>query len=416
MNLFETLSAETCQGLDNLLSCIDKTFPLPRRFRLGLPRDVADLSRLLTSERGDLSASYLGKPNLLSAYLRYFLPWNVYRLCKLLPGLPLNLVDGDNVADLGSGPLTLVLALWISRPELRRLKLEFRCLDRTGTVLESGEKLFDSLIQTDKTDGVCPWTVKTIRSEIRRNGTLSAQIHGEKAKLVTAINLYNELFQDLSPVDFEGLNRLTEQHAGLLASLVHDEGEILVMEPGIPRSGEFISALRKALLGNKCLPISPCAHTETCPLPGGRITTGKSSGKAKWCHFAFETGDAPADLHKLSSAAGIPKERAVLSFILAGKVPDSKTASDTIKVRVISDAFPLPDYCFGRYGCSGKGLILISGSKAVPDENESGALLDLKFTGKEGRDQKSGALVINIPAANGTKEEKKPPTSRTTRT
>jgi hypothetical protein len=397
MNLFNPPEAETRKVLDNLLVCIDKDFPLPRRFRLGLPGDVADLSRLLTSERGDLSASYLGKPNLLSAYLRYFLPWNVYRLCKLLPGLPLGLADGDAVVDLGSGPLTLVLALWISRPDLRKLKLEFRCLDRTGAALESGKKIFDALVQPGTS-----WTIKTIRSEIRRNGTLSAQIHGEKAQLVTAVNLYNELFQDLSPVDSGGLDRLTQQHARLLASLAHDRGSILVMEPGIPRSGEFISVFRKALLDNGYVPVSPCPHVEACPLPGGRIVSGKNSGRAKWCHFAFETGDAPADLHKLSAAAGIPKERAVLSFILAGNGIDTKTAemNSGLKIRVISDAFALPNYCFGRYGCSSKGLTLISGAKPVLEKNDSGNLLDMKLTGKEGRDQKSGALVISMPAVN----------------
>jgi ribosomal protein RSM22 (predicted rRNA methylase) len=403
MNLFKPLPAEVQQGLDNLLACIEKAFPLPRRFRLGLPGDVADLSRLLTSERGDLSASYLGKPNLLSAYLRYFLPWNVYRLCKLLPGLPLGLADGDIITDLGSGPFTLVLALWISRPDLRKLKLEFRCLDRTGAVLESGKKLFAALVQAENKVGSCLWAIKAIKSEARRNGTLSAQIHGEKAKLVTAINLYNELFQDLSPADSEGLNRLAEQHAGLLASLAQDEGKILIMEPGVPRSGEFIAALRKALLDKGCPPASPCTHNGACPLPGGRIATGKGFGKAKWCHFAFETGDAPGGLHKLSAAAGIPKERAVLSFIFAGKELNSNTALDTktveptpeIKVRVISDAFPLPHYCYGRYGCSEKGLTLISGNKAALSENESGSLLDAKLTGKESRDEKSGALIIN---------------------
>ncbi|AEF80842.1 small ribosomal subunit Rsm22 family protein [Leadbettera azotonutricia] len=404
MDLFKPLPAEARRDLDGLLSCIDKVLPLPRRFRLGLPRDVADLSRLLTSERGDLSASYLGKPNLLSAYHRYFLPWNVYRLCKLLPGLPLVFSDGDIITDLGSGPFTLVLALWICRPDLRKFKLEFRCLDRTGAVLESGKKLFDALVQADKNVNPCPWVIKTMRSEIRRNGTLSAQIHGEKAKLVTAINVYNELFQDLSPVDAEGLIRLTGQHAKLLSSLARDDGEILVMEPGIPRSGEFIAVLRKALLGEGFAPVSPCTHTEACPLPGGRVATGKGGGKAKWCHFAFETGDAPGDLHKLSAAAGIPKERAVLSFILAGKTTDSNAAPDIktteivpeIRIRIISDAFPLPNYRYGRYGCSVKGLTLVSGAKASLDKNESGALLDAKLSGKEGRDEKSGALAINI--------------------
>lgn len=139
MGLFPPLSPDARRVLDGLPSLIDRVFPLPRRFRRLLGRDVAELSRLLTADRKERGESYLGKPDLLSAYLRYFLPWNLYRLCRLLPALPLTLAGGDAVNDLGSGPLTLALALWICRPDLRPLALEFRCLDRTGTVLEAGK-------------------------------------------------------------------------------------------------------------------------------------------------------------------------------------------------------------------------------------------------------------------------------------
>ena len=97
--------------LDRLPGLIDKVFPLPERFRVGLPRDVAELSRLLTSGRPERGASYLGKPALLSAYLRYFLPWNIYRLSRLFTSLPLELKPHDAVNDLGAGPLTLAAAL-----------------------------------------------------------------------------------------------------------------------------------------------------------------------------------------------------------------------------------------------------------------------------------------------------------------
>ncbi|MDR1566171.1 MAG: rRNA methyltransferase, partial [Treponema sp.] len=146
MDLFLPLGPDIRRLSDRLLTAIDEACPLPGRFRSGLSGDVAELSRLLTKGREEKGESYLGRPNLLSAYLRYFLPWNVYRLCRLLPALPLGLADGDAVTDIGSGPCTLAIALWISRPELRSLRLEFRCLDRTAAVMDAGKRIFAALV------------------------------------------------------------------------------------------------------------------------------------------------------------------------------------------------------------------------------------------------------------------------------
>jgi hypothetical protein len=238
--LFAPLPDESRLILDRLPGLIDKVFPIPERFRVGLPRDVAELSRLLTSGRPERGASYLGKPALLSAYLRYFLPWNIYRLSRLLASLPLELKPNDTVNDLGAGPLTLAAALWISRPAFRDIPLEFRCLDRTPAVLDAGKKFFAAL--TAGTDS--PWTLRTIRGDIKRNGRLSVEIRGKPAALSAAVNVYNELFWDFSPLDIEELERFTESQTRLLSSLTESSGSILVVEPGIPRSGEFISLLR----------------------------------------------------------------------------------------------------------------------------------------------------------------------------
>ena len=397
--------------LDRLPGLIDKVFPLPERFRVGLPRDVAELSRLLTSGRPERGASYLGKPGLLSAYLRYFLPWNIYRLSRLFTSLPLELKPNDAVNDLGAGPLTLAAALWISRPALRNIPLEFRCLDRTPAVLDAGKKFFAAL--TAGTD--CPWTVRTIRGDVKRNGRLSVEIRGKPAALSAAVNVYNELFWDFSPLDIEELERFTESQARLLSSLTESSGSILVVEPGIPRSGEFISLLRSFLMEEGRNPLAPCTHTGDCPMPGGRTEnrhrTG-TGGKARWCHFAFDTDDAPKELHKLSAAARIPKERAVLSFLLAGsalvqrpvKKSDKReprfkeTAQEKHgKVRVISDVFPVGGerdsgaYSWGRYGCGEHGLFLVTGSRAVIEETPSGALEELSLNGD--KDAKSGAFL-----------------------
>jgi len=396
-NLFDPLAEEPRRILDNLPALIDKVFPLPARFRSGLPRDVAELSALLTSHREDRGGSYLGKPALLSAYLRYFLPWNIYRLCRLFNSLPLDLKPGDSVNDLGAGPLTLAISLWISHPDLRKIPLEFRCLDRTALVLDAGKKLFTAL--TAETGGTnspaCPWTTRTIRGELRRNGSLSVVIRGKPAALSAAANVYNELFWALSPHDSDGLESFAENQARLLSSLTEKSGLILVVEPGIPRSGEFITHLRTRLMSEGRFPLSPCTHHAPCPFPGG---VGLTGGKAKWCHFAFDTADAPAELQKLSVAAHLPKERAALSFILAGPAPHAGTATKkaepSVKIRILSDSFPV-DTSWGRYGCCEKGAVLVRGSRGRVEAAHSGALDELAIASGV-RDEKSGAWVAGI--------------------
>jgi hypothetical protein len=315
--------------------------------------------------------------------------------------MPLELKPHDTVNDIGAGPFTLAASLWISRPELRDIPLEFRCLDRTLAVLEAGKKFFSALAPA------CPWAIRTIRGEIRRSGprhggTLSVKIEGKPAALSAVVNVYNELFWDFSPLDDDRLERFTEQQARLLSSLTESSGSILVVEPGIPRSGEFISHLRASLMAKGRLPVSPCTHCAPCPLPGRQGTVShKGRGKAKWCHFAFDTEDAPEELHKLSAASRLPKERAVLSFIFAGPVSDKtqnskKEKQKTEKIRIISDSFPLRDKnTWGHDGCCEQGLVLVTGSRESLELSSSGALEELPLT-KE-KDAKSGAFIaVNL--------------------
>jgi hypothetical protein len=348
---------------------------------------VAELSQLFTSVRKERSASYLGRPAPLSAYLRYFLPWNVFRLTRLFSSLPLELKPNDVVNDIGAGPLTLMIALWISRSEFRDFPLEFRSIDRTAAVLEAGKKLFAALAGANT-----PWKTRIIQGELANNGRLSVEIRGKPAALSAAVNVYNELFWNFSPFDTEGLERFAEKQARLLSSLTESSGSILAVEPGIPRSGEFIRRLRFFLMSQGRDPIAPCTHFSRCPLPGGHARGGAknlAASKGRWCHFAFDTTDAPNELHKLTASAQLPKERAVLSFILAGS---NKTESK--KIRVISDVFPVnrDPGSWGRYGCSEQGLVLITGSRAVLENTPSGSVEDLPLKDSL-RDTKSGALI-----------------------
>jgi hypothetical protein len=314
--------------------------------------------------------------------------------------------------------------LWIARPELRSLDLEIRCFDRTEAALKTGKRLFAALAGPESS-----WKIRTIHA------SLDAPVKGPSAALVTAVNVYNEVFRDIPHTDSRSLAMIAEREARRLSALASPGGTIFVVEPGVPRSGEFIACLRAALMERGRLPLAPCTHTGPCPFPGGKTAEGtrpptgdhlSGSGKAatsrrrqggekqKWCHFAFDTTDAPRQLRELSVAAGLPKERAALSFLLAGGIKqktgvqpgkEPRTGSMELVVRILSDPFPLPPADgksgrYGRYGCSEKGAVLIAGEKQTMDVPGAGELFysPLPEPGKIRRDPKTGALMVSKPA------------------
>jgi hypothetical protein len=386
-NLFAPLAPETRRLLNGVPALIDKTFPLPSRFRSALPADVAELSRLLTSGRGERGLSYLGRPNLLSAYLRYFLPWNLYRLCRLLPSLDITLAENNVITDIGCGPLTFTAALWICRPDLRTVPLEFYCIDRSGPALDTGKQFFAALA-----GDAGSWKIHTVK------GDLAKLSSAKPAALVCAVNVFNEMHGDISRGGTSIIERNhaprsyrtevplchAEKSVRIIENYAANAASVLVAEPGFPRCGEFISMMRNIFLERGRRIVSPCPHDAACPL-----------SKERWCHFAFETKDAPAALHKISQAAGIPKERAVLSFLFAGPADVKQTEEHPTPhslLRVISDAFPLPSNRYGRYCCSRQGLVLLAGGKSVIEKTASGELVNAVL--EEGkRDPKSGALI-----------------------
>ena len=121
-----------------------------------------------------------------------------------------------------------------------------------------------------------------------------------------------------------------------------------------------------------------------------------TGSKNKWCNFAFSTEDAPARLQKLSSLAKLPKERAVLSFICAGKDTGAEIpAAGTLLLRIISDSFRLPKNRTGFYACSSLGLTLVSTEKG--DAFHSGDLIRVELTKQLSQlpvDFKSGAKIV----------------------
>ncbi|MDR0323866.1 MAG: small ribosomal subunit Rsm22 family protein [Treponema sp.] len=385
MILSGILPQETRAFLKAVPSLIEKTFPIPGRFRGAMPSQIAELSRLLTNRRGGRSLSYLSRPNFLSAYMHYFLPWNLYRLCILLHGTDIALACGNTITDLGSGPLTFVSALWIARPDLRNIPLEINCIDRSAPALEAGKNFFDALsadgVMNEKTGGKNSWKINLVRTDIDIRRAAARQ--KKQAALVCAVNMFNEIYENLSHSNLNGLRHTADNAARFMHSYAEADAGILTVEPGVPQSGHFISFLRASFMELGRQPMSPCTHTAACPYA--------PSGKKRWCHFAFETIDAPKELVRLSAAARLPKERLALSYLYTGV----EKKNEKPQIRVISDVFALPQNRYGCYGCCDEGLVLLAGEKKRIEEIVSGSLVNKSGKSSQ-RDAKSGAIIMEV--------------------
>lgn len=402
-----------------LMDIIEESVPMPAGHRQDLRRDVLELWRELTSEKQERKADYIGEPAKLAAYLRYFLPWNVVRLIPILASLDLRLVDGDSVLDIGSGPLTLPIALYIARPELRNVALRVVAMDRVRRVLDAGAAVLDGLrLRSGKGRA---WTVETRRGVFPFD--LADGDAGAYAFLGSA-NVFNESF-------WKGKGRLDERAfalAGELTRPLRPGGRALVVEPGDPRTGAMIASLREAVLRSDGSALAPCPHAAACPMPGAflssafrrddededtealneappppleRVVTARGRVKAPWCHFALPQDAAPERLEKFSESVGLPKDRLVASYLYFSAAKASAEASPRPLVRIVSDPFRLPDGGQGRYACCRSGYTLARGGLA---DLPSGTLAELgtALPGMRGeRDAKSGAVVVRAYPADG---------------
>ena len=382
--LFDTksLSEDAKSILVNFDEILNKTLPLNSKQKQYLPNQIRELSHYLTDERGSRRVGYMNQKETLTAYVHYYLWWNLVRLTKLFSNLPkefFSLKDDDVCLDIGSGPLTVVISLFLARPELRSKKLTFYCMDISSGALSLGENIYYSVCASLKCEN---WKI------IRVKGELGTSIK-EKAKLVTSANVFNELDEDFTMPPEYTAKRIGQK----ITSYGNDETKYLIIEPGTPKSSRLVSLLRDYFIRKDYRIAAPCTHCESCVMNGQR--------GEKWCNFTFFTEDAPSALKKLSEKSDLPKERAVLSFICVEKCNENDEISAeneeiSIKIRIVSEEIKLPGNRTGYYGCCEKGLIL-----AVTDKKLfSGTLIQVKlhssFFENAKIDEKSGAVIINI--------------------
>ena len=392
-NLFDAkaLPADAVDVLNNFDQIVQGVKPMNSRQMQNLPRDIRTLSHLLTDERESRHVSYMNATEQLSAYLRYFTWWNLVRLTRVFSNLPedaLELSDGDVMLDIGSGPLTVVTALWLARPDLRSKKLTVYSMDISQSTMAAGEDLYMSvaakaLPPDSEADGF--WKI------IRVKGEIGTPIR-KKARFVTCANMFNELYQK----DHEDPEKIADKQFKRLIDYAEPEAAVFIAEPGMPASGRFISIMRERFIAGGYNIPAPCPHLKKCPMNGLHARYG---GSAKWCNFSFSTEEAPSKLLKLSESAGLPKERAVISFLFAENLNKTTVShkENSERIAVVSDPIMLPGYRQGFYSCSAHGMVLaINGCNR---NLKSGDILTVKIEKDFDflpKDKKSGAIELNV--------------------
>ena len=378
--------------IDEFDKILQSVFPANGRQLASLPKHINALSHALTDERGERRRGYMNAPETLSAYVRYFSWWNIVRFTRLFANFEKDafaLSDGDACLDVGSGPLTAVISLWLSRPELRNKKLTWYCMDISQASLALGENLYLSIaarVPPSDKNAASHWNI------VRVKGALGEPLR-QKASLIVCADMLNELRE----TDARSDEIRAKQYASSLLSYAAKKCGLLVIEPGVPSAARIISLMRDTLLKKNMTIVSPCPHAGACPMNGYRAHTGSTS---KWCNFAFSTEDAPPSLLKLSKDAKLPKTRAVVSFLFVkseAENSDKKSASTEFPIRIVSDAISLPGRASGHYACSQLGLTLaVPASGRTFSSGDRITVSPLPDSAKLPKDEKSGAAVIRI--------------------
>ncbi len=443
--LFAELPKHIEDDLAALPGALARVWLLSAKHRQRLAEDIAALSKILTSDRAQLRRPYWSRPAFVSAYLYYFLPWNLLRLLPLLRALPLpapKVSAGGRalLLDLGSGPLTLPLALWLAHPEWRNLPVEVLAVDVQRKPLELGKALFCALAEMLKAS---PWQIRLVQSSLESLPRELKSINSGRtarettAWLCTSANTLNELLSnfrherhtfaestfadaDAEWIDerfeagieafFASLSRiakapspgersLNQGGASLLPASSVDGAfaAMLLIEPGTRLGGTAMMRLRSLALDYGFVPLAPCTHSKACPLLERAEGRRGKSHADYWCHFGFVPKAVPRWLRELSKEAGLEKDRLSLSTLLLTAQAAVPASAREIPLRVLSGPFPVPGHgqvC--RYACFAGGLALLEEAKDLP----CGGLLAIdqglfnKISSKTKRDARSSALIL----------------------
>lgn len=362
---------------------------------------VEKLSRLFTKRRDALGTDYLSNPELVAAYLTYFVPVNLSKIQVLLDELPEDWYGSAGaeplrVLDLGAGPGTGGLAVldWLNQHHPDHLKrLTVVSVDASAEALGRAGRLWTAYSREaglgEVSFMVYEGDLTRLKDRWRDEVVLRGPYH-----LIIAANCINELFV--------GSQHASKERAGLITDLLTQltpHGTLMIVEPALRETSRALHQLRDELLaGNRCTVYSPCLHEKSCP---ALLNPGD------WCHEE-RAWERPSFISEIDQQVGFIKDGLKFSYLMLRT--DGRTVADRgpTLFRMVSELRKMKGdtraWLCNELGRSEVGRLdrARSDSNAPWDRCQRGTIVRI-----DRLEQKDGATLSRIPV-DGTVEIARP--------
>ena len=366
----------------------------------GLVRGLYELSRRFTRERSGLTEIYLDRPDLLTAYLHYYLPVNLAKVLAVLRELPAFRRSEEDrspihVLDVGAGPGTASLAVqeWLEEADQPPPRLAITAVDRSRKALALASTLWKAVATERALPGA---GLRTCQVDVER----LAEVHrftareGRQFDLIVIANVLNECFTG----DRDPVGRRFKLVAHLLGAL-NDDGSLLIIEPALREPTRALHQLRDRLVEHGLATVySPCLHDAWCPA---------LNHPDDWCHEE-RPWQAPPRIAELDRAVGWIKDALKFSYVVLRKDGTTIVPRAADLVRIVSE----PRRFKGElrmFGCGAQGRRDIgrqdkvrSAGNAAWDTCQRGTIVRI-----EGSQRKDATNLDRIPC-DGTVEIVRP--------
>ncbi len=308
------------------------------------------LSKLLTKDRGQVRhKNYLKDKRLQAAYCAHFLPWNVYRLVIAWKTSPLLSLQKDRlrILDLGAGPLTGLIALWVSGA-IENRKLEYHALDQEPYLIDYGARFMEGLGFSKAV------SLKKLSQQLNFSQKQTFSGGQGRYDLLFMMNVLNEWTPSRGRRE-----KNLENVLAMALSQLSSEGELSLVEPATRLSSWSLMVLRSIMLQKGIRILAPCTHQGECPL----LTTHLKS----WCHFRFKIKVHKSHLQAFNFL-GKAKKNLSLSYLHARQeIKDQGEFNQKQRARIISDIMATQRQKEIFYACSPDGKLQVeSQERAFP--------------------------------------------------
>ncbi len=286
---------------------------------------VSTLWEGFTGKRELAGVDYLARPELLHAYLLYYVPRSYVQARLVLRHLDPERIQ--RVLDLGSGPGPVLRAAVDGLAKAGRT-LDLTAVDHDARALELAKQVVG----------------RPLRGLVGKLPTLPKPLTDEKFDLITMGLVLNELF----PGDPEAARRRADWLLAEVWPRVSPGGYLAIIEPALKETGRSALEVRDRMVAAGLRVVAPCVRQGPCPA---------LVKERDWCHAGIRF-QAPAQLQSIGRGVGIDATDLRFTYLVFRREAAPAPIAAGESLRVVSD--PLAEK--GRlkfWVCGERGRVLL---------------------------------------------------------